>query len=307
MNYTLNQLHVFAKVVEHKSVTKASEELFTTQPAVSIQLKNFQDQFELPLIEVVGRKLFVTDFGQEIYQIAVEILEGVNAIKVKTHSYKGEIAGKLKISVVSTGKYVMPYFLTEFINAHPGVDLLMNVTNKSQVISSLQKNEVDFALVSVLPQQLKVNQIQLLQNDLYLFNHNKKNETNKAKLNQKDLEKIPLIFREEGSATRFVMENYFKKRERAGKSIELMSNEAVKQAVIAGLGYSIMPIIGLKNEIKNGDITKVAAPGLPISTKWRLIWLKEKKLSLVGEAYTKYLEANKDKIAVECFDWMNKI
>ena len=115
MHYTLHQLQVFFKVTQTKSITKASEELNLTQPAVSIQLKNFQNQFEIPLTEVVGRQLFVTDFGKEIAIAAEKILDEVYAINYKTMAYKGQLAGRLKISVVSTGKYVIPYFLADFL------------------------------------------------------------------------------------------------------------------------------------------------------------------------------------------------
>ena len=102
MNYTLNQLKIFSKIVQTQSVTKASEELHLTQPAVSIQLKNFQKQFEIPLTEVVGRKIFITDFGKEIAEAADAILNQVNAINYKTLIHKGQLTGRLKISVVST-------------------------------------------------------------------------------------------------------------------------------------------------------------------------------------------------------------
>jgi len=114
MNYTLHQLQIFLKVVETKSITKASEELHLTQPAVSIQMSNFQNQFEIPLTEVVGRKLYITAFGLEIAQIAQKIIDEVETINYKTMAFKGLLSGKLKLSVVSTGKYVMPYFLTDF-------------------------------------------------------------------------------------------------------------------------------------------------------------------------------------------------
>jgi DNA-binding transcriptional LysR family regulator len=172
MNYTLNQLRIFVKVVQLQSVTKASEELHLTQPAVSIQLKNFQDQFEIPLTEIVGRKIFVTDFGKEIAVAAIEILEQVNTISHKTLAYKGQLFGKIKISIVSTGKYVMPYFLASFLKANPGVELDMDVTNKNKVVKSLQNNEVDFALVSILPENIKVEKIDLMQNKLFFVGNN---------------------------------------------------------------------------------------------------------------------------------------
>jgi DNA-binding transcriptional LysR family regulator len=114
MNYTLNQLRIFLKVVQTESITKASEILHLTQPAVSIQLKNFQDQFEIPLTEVIGRRLYITDFGREIADAAEKILEEVNTIASKTEAYKGKLTGKLKISVVSTGKICDALFFSGF-------------------------------------------------------------------------------------------------------------------------------------------------------------------------------------------------
>lgn len=121
------------------------------QQVVTVQLKNFQDQFPIPLTEVVERQLYVPDFGKEIANAAEKILHEVYAINYKTLAYNGQLSGRLKISIVSTGKYVMPYFLSGFIKQNEGVDLTMDVTNKSSVVGSLELNEVDFALVSVLP------------------------------------------------------------------------------------------------------------------------------------------------------------
>jgi len=295
MNYTLNQLQIFLKVVETNSVTKASEELHLSQPAVSIQLKNFQDQFEIPLTEVVGRKLYITDFGKEIAQAADEIINQVYAINNKTLAYKGQLAGRLKISVVSTGKYVMPYFLTGFMKKNTGIELNMDVTNKSKVIESLEKNEIDFALVSVLPNSMNIEQLDLLQNKLYLVG------IDKPKLSIKE---IPIIFREQGSGTRQTMERFFEKNNLSiQKKLELTSNEAVKQALLAGLGYSIMPLIGIKNELQSKELQIIPTKGLPIKTTWSLIWLKGKKHSPVSLAFLNYLKKEKTTITKDKFSW----
>jgi DNA-binding transcriptional LysR family regulator len=169
MQYTLNQLQIFLKISQTKSITKAAEELFLTQPAVSIQLKNFQNQFQIPLTEVVGRQLFITDFGKEIANAAENILNEVYAINYKTLAYKGQLSGRLKISIVSTGKYIMPYFLSGFLKLNPEIELLLDVTNKSKVIESLENNEVDFSLVSVLPEKLAIDKVELMQNKLFLI------------------------------------------------------------------------------------------------------------------------------------------
>jgi DNA-binding transcriptional LysR family regulator len=305
MNYTLHQLQVFLKITQTKSITKAAEELHLTQPAVSIQLKNFQDQFEIPLTEVISRKLYVTDFGKEIAIAAENIINEVYAINYKTQAFKGQLSGRLKLSVVSTGKYVMPYFLTEFMKNNFEVELEMDVNNKSKVLKSLKNNEVDFALVSILPTDISVESKVVLENKLFLVG-NKLVEVN-PKYDLIDYaSKFPLIYREQGSATRFSMENFLDKNGIVpNMKIQLTSNEAVKQSVIAGLGMSIMPLIGLKNELENGDIKIIPIKKLPIVSNWRLIWLKGKKMSPVAKAYFDYVNEFNESIIKEHFSWIN--
>lgn len=302
MNYTLHQLQVFLKITQTKSITKAAEALHLTQPAVSIQLKNFQDQFEIPLTELIGKQLYITDFGREIALAAENIINEVHAINYKTLAYKGILSGKLKISVVSTGKYVMPYFLTKFINENSGIEFEIDVTNKTKVIKSLLNNEVDFALVSTVPNNINVESEMLMQNDLYLI----ANKIFDSKLNIKDiLSQFPLLYRESGSATRISMENFLiLNKINPNTKIQLTSNEAVKQAVIAGLGLSIMPLIGIKNELENGELKIVPVPKLPIITNWRLIWLKSKKMSPVANAYLDFVKLNKEDIYQKHFSWI---
>lgn len=302
MTYTLHQLEIFRKVAEVKSVTKASEQLFLTQPAVSIQLKNFQDQFNLPLFEVVGRKLYITEFGEEISETAFKILEQVETINYKSAIFEGKLAGKLKIAMVSTAKYVMPYFLANFIKENQMVDLTMDVTNKMKVIRSLENNECDFALVSTIPKKLNIERIELMKNKLYFVVKKDFDTSKKTILN--DLNKSLFIFRENGSATRLAMERYLIKHKiTIHKKMELKSNEAVKQAIIAGLGISIMPIIGIKNELQKGDLQILDIKDLPIETYWNLIWLKSKNLSSVAKAFKKHIEKNKEKVINEHFNW----
>lgn len=304
MNYTLHQLQIFLKISQLESITRASEELNLTQPAVSIQLKNFQDQFAIPLTEVVGRKLYITQFGKEIADIAQKIIDEVNTINYKTLAFQGKLFGKLKISVVSTGKYVMPYFLSGFINRHDGLELNMDVTNKLKVVEDLETNNTDFALVSVLPEKLEVNSIELMKNRLF-FVSSSGLKIDKTITEKKIFEELPLIYREQGSATRNAMEQFIKKNNFSVlKKIELTSNEAVKQAVISGLGCSIMPVIGIKNEIKNNDLQIIPIKGLPINTTWNLIWLKSKKLSPAALAFVEYINLEKEAIIKDKFSWI---
>lgn len=304
MNYTLHQLEIFRKIAEVKSVTKASEQLFLTQPAVSIQLKNFQDQFNLPLFEVVGRKLYITEFGEEISKTAAKILEQVAAINYKSAQFEGELAGKLKIAIVSTAKYVMPFFLADFMKQNERIDLTMDVTNKMAVIRSLENNDCDFAMVSTIPKKLNIDRIELMKNKLY-FVANKDFIVSKDRLSIKNLNENVFIFREQGSATRLAMERFLVKHKvQINKKIELTSNEALKQAIIAGLGISIMPIIGIKNELQTGELQILDVKNLPLETNWNLIWLKTKNLSTVAKAFKKHIEEEQQIITAKHFSWV---
>lgn len=305
MHYTLHQLQIFLKIVQTRSITKAAEELNLTQPAVSIQLKKLQDQFDIPLTEVIGRQLYITHFGKEIAITAQKVLDEVETITYKSKTFKGILSGKLMVSVVSTGKYVMPYFLCDFLNQNKGIDLIMDVTNKSKVVKSLENNEVDFALVSILPDDIQLQSEILLENKLYLIGN--QNAVSKIQNNYSNLfDKYPLIYREEGSATRLVMENYLQRNGiQSAKKMQLTSNEAVKQAVIAGIGYSIMPIIGLKNELERGDLKIISMKGFPIKSNWYLVWLKNKSLSPVAEAYINYIRDEKSKLKSTYFSWID--
>jgi DNA-binding transcriptional LysR family regulator len=285
MNYSLHQLKIFLTVIETESITKAAEVLHLTQPAISIQLKNLQNQFNIPLTEIIGRKLYITDFGREIAVHAKEIIDQMDTIKYKTLSYQGRLAGKLKLAVVSTGKYIIPYFLSEFLSQNSSIELEIDVTNKSKVIEKLENNVID------------------LKNKLYLVGKAESTFSKKI-IDTQFLQTIPLIYREQGSSTRYLMEQFLELNGvKNQNTLELTSNEAVKQAVLAGLGFSIMPLIGLRNEISSGELKIIPINRLPIVTEWHLIWLSDKKHSFVSQAFIEHVKENKNSIIDTYFSW----
>jgi DNA-binding transcriptional LysR family regulator len=303
MNYTLHQLRIYLKVTETLSITKTAEKLNLTQPAISIQLKNFQDQFDYPLIEIINKKIQVTGLGREIAIAAESIINEIDNINYKSQNYKNKLAGHLKIAIVSTGKYIMPYFLGDYLKQNSGVDLTMDVTNYSKVLSSLLQYEIDFALISHDPDNIKFEHFDLIKNELFLVGNS---SSSTPLTGDKTITDSTYLFREEGSRTRLVMENFIAKNKiKIKKKIELTSNEAVKQSVIAGIGLSIMPLIGIRNEIENGLLKVIPMKGLPIQTTWRLIWLKEKRLSPIAESYLQYLEKEKENITKNYFSLPN--
>jgi DNA-binding transcriptional LysR family regulator len=304
MNFTLHQLKVFTTIVENKSITKAANEMNMTQPAASIQLKNFQDQFDIPLSEIIGRQFYVTDFGKEIYLIAVEILNKTETIQYKTEAFKGLLSGKLKISVVSTGNYVMPYFLSGFLKKYPKVELVLDVSNKTTVIKDLEQNQVDFSLVTVSPSHLEIEELPIMDNHLVLV----ASKENKI-ISEKGIsifKTIPLIYREEGSGTRHTMQQFFKQEKIAPKiKLELTSNEAIKQAVVANIGVSIVSLLSIKNELLQNELKIIPAKGLPLKSVWKLIYLKKKTLSPVAKAFLEYVASEKETVYKNYFSWID--
>jgi DNA-binding transcriptional LysR family regulator len=305
MHYTLHQLKIFTIVAKHGSVTRASEQLNMTQPAVSIQLKNLQDQFDIPLTEIIGRKLYVTEFGKELVTIASTILASTEDINQRMLARKGLLTGKIKFSIVSTGKYIMPYYLAPFYKKYPNVELEMNVTNRREVLETMQENKTDFALVSILPNHLEVEEELLMPNALWLvagrsFMPGTTQETYDISI----LKNFPILYRENGSATRIVMEEYMSKvRVHPSIKLELSSTEAIKQAVIAGLGTSVLSIYSLRTELQTGDVRLLPLKGFPLYAHWRLIWLKGKKFSPASQAFLTSIRENKESVFDEHFVW----
>lgn len=300
MNITLHQLHIFLKVSKLKSVTKAAEEMHLTQPAISLQLKKLQEQFDIPLTEIIGRQLHLTDFGNQIAKNCENILNEIDEIKLITDDYKGIMSGHIHISVVSTGKYIIPYFIKPFLDLYPYVDITIDVSNKEKVIKDLINNESDFSLVSVVPEHLKVFSYELMDNKLYLVG---RSDSELAVEKIEDLEKVPLVFREKGSATRYAMENFLKNQDiDVKKSRTLESNEAVKQALNAGLGFSIVPLIGITKYLGKNELQIYPIDGLPLVSKWNLIHSEGKKMTPVQKEFLLFLEKNKKRIIESKFD-----
>jgi len=214
-------------------------------------------------------------------------------------AYKGILAGSLHISIVSTAKYIMPYLLEGFMKAHPNVEIAIDVTNKKKVVQSLENNECDFAMVSVLPESLVLNALPIMVTRLQLVYNPKLQE----KVNSvADLAGKTLIYRESGSATRNAMENFVQVNGLSNtKKMVLVSNEAVKQSVLAGLGYSLMPEIGLKNAIDTGRISTISLPGLPMRTEWNLVYERQKQLTPAALALLEYISLEKDAIVGKHF------
>lgn len=302
MNLTLHQLKAFQAVAKFQSITKAADAMNMTQPAVSIQIKNLQEQFSVPLTEIIGKKIHITEFGQELVDTAERIFAEMNSIETKMLELKGLLGGKIRISSVSTGKYIIPYLMSDFMKIHPHVDISLEVSNRFNVLAHLQENSTDLALVSILPDDLDLESISLAENNWYLTCAYDKVQAYREAIEKGNWSKVPMILREKGSGTRTAMEKFFADKEISIESkMELATNEAVKQAVMAGLGASVLSNFSMTQELKEKRLAIINYPGLPIKADWRLIWLKQKKHPPAVKAFIRWLGENKTEIFKDHF------
>jgi DNA-binding transcriptional LysR family regulator len=298
MNISLTQLRALKAIALQESITGAARSLNMTQPAVSIQLKNLQEQFEVPLTEIIGKRIHITEFGQELVEMADRIFDEVAQIEQKMLGLKGLLGGKIRISAVSTGKYIIPYLMADFMKIHPHVEISLEVSNRYSVLAHLQENTTDLALISVSPpSDLAFDSITLEENKWYLACAPELAEKFQAQIDADNWSKVPFILREKGSGTRLKMEEFFNSRNiKVDSKMELATNEAVKQAVMAGLGASILSNFSMSQEIKDHRITLLKYPDLPIKSMWKLIWLKQKKHSPAVLAFIRWISENKKSI-----------
>jgi DNA-binding transcriptional LysR family regulator len=297
MNITLHQLKAFQAIAKFQSITKAAEAMSMTQPAVSIQLKNLQEQFEVPLTEIIGKRIHITEFGQELVETADRIFGELGQIEEKMLELKGLLGGKIRISAVSTGKYIIPYLMADFMKIHPHVEISLEVSNRYKVMAHLQENSTDLALVSLWPDELDLESIQLADNKWFLACSTENKKAYAAHIQAGNWKKVPFLLREKGSGTRTMMERFFQDRDiQVESNLELATNEAIKQAVMAGLGASLLSNFSMAQEIKEGRIALLELPGLPLKSDWNLIWLKQKKHSPAVKAFIRWLSENRKEV-----------
>lgn len=302
MNITLHQLKAFQAVAKYQSITKAAEAMNMTQPAVSIQLKNLQEQFSVPLTEIIGKKIHITEFGQELVDTADRIFSEMETIESKMLELKGLLGGKIRISSVSTGKYIIPYLMSDFMKIHPHVDISLEVSNRYNVLAHLQENSTDLALVSIWPEDLDLESITIAENNWYLACAPEKAELYQKEIENGNWSKVPMILREKGSGTRTMMEKFFYDRDiHIESKMELATNEAVKQAVMAGLGASVLSNFSMTQELKDKRLALLSYPGFPLKADWRLIWLKQKKHAPAVTAFIRWLGENRSQIFKDHF------
>lgn len=290
MRFSLRQLHIFESVARHLSYTRAAEELHLTQPAVFAQVKQLEDGIGLPLLERIGKQLFLTAAGTEVLVTSRETVEAVERLEMRLADMQGLKKGKLRIAIVTTAKYLIPRLLGEFCTRYPGIEAALTVTNREKLLARLVANEDDLVVLGTPPENLDVVALPIADNPLVVIARNDHPLARAKSVSLKRLAEEPFILREPGSGTRLAVERHFGKHGLAVRvRMELGSNEAIKQAIAGGLGISILSSHTLALEGDSGLLQPLNVNGFPLMRQWYVAYPTGKHLSAVAEAFLGHL------------------
>lgn len=287
---TLHQLKVFEAAARHGSFTRAAEELFLTQPTVSMQIKQLTKSVGLPLFEQVGKRLYLTEAGRELFATCRAIFETLAQFEMKVADLKGLKQGQLRLATITTAKYIIPRLLGPFCQLYPGIEISLQVTNHEQILERMVANLDDLYIMSQVPDHLDITAEVFLENPLVVLapqNHPLAGEKN---IPLERLAGEAFIMREPGSGTRRAIQKLLDASGVEVKvKLELGSNEAIKQAIAGGLGISVLSRHTLMPDPVNSELTILDVEHFPIKRNWYVVYPSGKQLSIVAKTYLEYL------------------
>lgn len=287
---TLRQLEVFSAIVRQGSYTRAAAELFLTQPTVSMQIKKLSDAVGMPLFEQIGKKLYLTDAGRALYKFSCEIFEHFARFEMTIADMRGLKQGPLRLAAVTTAKYFVPLMLGKFCQRYPGVDVSLKVSNRERVLQRISENEDDLYIFGQPPDGIPTVAEPFLENPLVVVAPIDHPLAGMKAIPLERLAEQPMLVREPGSGTRTAAERLFAEQGLTMKvRMELGSNEALKQAVIGGLGISVLSRHTLPFEASSGVLTLLDVQGFPIKRHWYVVYPEGKQLSIVAQTFRDYL------------------
>lgn len=290
MHLTLRQLKIFEAVARHLSFSRAADELHLTQPAVSMQVRSLEEAAGLPLTEQVGKKIFLTEAGVELARHARVVAQQLREAEEALSAMKGLRGGRLNIGVVSTAKYFAPRLLTAFRAAHPEVELRLGVHNRGEIVQQLADNEIDLAIMGRPPQELETVSEPFAENPLVFVAATDHPLAGAKRIAPKQLAKESFLLREPGSGTRAAMERFLTENGVVPqRTVEMTSNETIKQAVMAGMGISFISERTIVLELATDNIARLNVTGTPLKRHWYVVHRAEKRLLPVAEAFRQFL------------------
>ena len=299
MNIPFRQLTLFEAVARHLSFTRAAEELYLSQPAVSMQIRQLEDSVGLALFEKSGKRINLTEAGREVFRYSQSINRELAEMEEVLESLKGLSRGRLNIAVASTVNYFAPRLLAEFHKKYPGIHLKLDVTNREKLIQMLIDNSVDMVLMGQPPANVEVEYEAFMDNPLVVVAPPEHPLCDVKAIPVERLEEEVFLMREPGSGTRQAMERFFAEHDmQIRQGMQMTRNEAIKQAVRAHLGLGIVSTHTIELELETGRLIVLDVKGFPIIRQWFLVYRKGKRLSPPGKVFRNFVLTESKNIGV---------
>ena len=292
MNITFRQLRLFQALADAGSVSAAAKAMHVTQPTASMQLKEVSQAVGVPLYEVIGKKVYLTDMGKELAATARAMALSWESFEQSVDAVKGLSRGKLRVAVVSTAKYFMPRLIGSFCRKYPAVEVSLEILNRDGVVSRLQNNLDDLYIMSMPPTDMDLHDEVLMPNPIVLIAATTDPLCQGDRVPLKALQHSRFILREPGSGTRMAADQYFRKKKfRPDVRLELGSNEAIKESVAGGLGVGIVSRHALHGLDKENGVRVIEVDGFPLPSSWHMVHHDSQRLSPVAQAFKQHLLA----------------
>jgi len=295
MRITLKQLQIFETVAEQESYTEAAKLLYLTQPAVSMQIKQLEEQTGLPLFDRSGKQISLTVAGSELLHHAHLVHQQIREAQEAMEEMRGLKRGRLHLTMASTANYFAPRLLATFCERYPDVQVSLKVANRDGLLQALEDNTTDLVIMGKPPSGMAVESEMFMDNPLVVIAPPGHPLIGRKKISLSALAKHPFIVRERGSGTRASLERFLARHdiERPG-GMEMSSSEAIKQAVQADLGLGVVSLYTVDMELALNRLVVLDVEDFPIMRHWRLVYRRDKRFSAIAQAFHDYIvnEAN---------------
>ena len=290
---TFRQLHIFHAVYLLKSYSKAGNELGLTQPAVSSQIRQLEEAIGMPVFEYIGRRLFCTAAGEALAKSTSLIFTEIGKLQSNLAELEGVVAGELRLVAVNTAQYVVPYLLRAFLNLYPQVKVSVRVVNRAAAIQRLEDNSDDLVIMGMVPSERPYTSLPFLDNELVPVVPTDHPFLSTPAFSTQEFLDSQLLIRESGSGSRLALETHCRNHHlHITNYMELGSNDALKHAVIAGLGVAVLPKVSILPELKLGLMHIIDLPDFPLKRSWCVVYPQAKHPTPAMRAFIEYIQQN---------------
>ncbi len=287
---TLRQFKVFETLSQHESVVRTAEALHLTPPAVSIQVRQLADAVGHPLVEQIGKQLYLTAHGRLVALACRDIFDRLESLDQELAGLQGLERGTLSVAIITTASYFLPRLLGDFCGEHPDIAVALHVGNRETILGRMERNEDDLYILGQPPDDARISAAPFAPNLLYAVATPEHPLAGQTGVTPDRLAREPFLARERGSGTRLAAEDFFARLGLKPRiRMELGSNEAIKQSIAGHLGYSILSESAIRGELDRGELVRLDVVGLPLVRQWYAAHPRTKVLSPATRAFLRFL------------------